>query len=133
MQSSTLTQLMNPSTLRKVYDNEFRVPVDQDALTLPELLNSPITGEIWSELEIKLEKFSDRQPMISSLRRNLQNEHMRRLIDLAIPGGSGSASTKAISNLSVMQLKRIEVQDRRPTNSVRRIDGRLYQGSLIRG
>ncbi len=108
MQSSTLTQLMNPSTLRKVYDNEFRVPADQDALTLPELLNS-VTGEIWSELEMKPEKkFSDRQPMISSLRRNLQNEHMRRLIDLAIPSGSGSASTKAISNLSVMQLKQLK-------------------------
>lgn len=110
MQSSTLTQLMNPSTLRKVYDNEFRIPADQDALTLPELLNS-VTNEIWSELEIKPEKkFTDRQPMISSLRRNLQNEHVKRLIDLAIPGSSSSASSKAITNLSVMQLKQLKTK-----------------------
>jgi Met-zincin/Domain of unknown function (DUF5117) len=108
MQSSTLTQLMNPSTLRRVYDNEFRVATDQDAVTLPELLNV-VSTEIWSELDLKPEKkFSDRQPMISSLRRNLQNEHMKRLIDLMLPGSSNAASTKAISNLSVMQLKQLK-------------------------
>jgi hypothetical protein len=108
MQSATLTQLMNPSTLRRVYDNEFRVAADKDAVTLPELLNL-ITSEIWSELEIKPDKkFSDRQPMISSLRRNLQNEHMKRLIDLMLPGSSNAASTKAISNLSVMQLRQLK-------------------------
>lgn len=119
MQSATLTQLMNPSTLRRVYDNEFRVAADQDALTLPELLNV-VTSEIWSELEIKPDKkYSDRQPMISSLRRNLQNEHMKRLIDLMLPSGSNAASTKAISNLSVMQLKQLKT----------RIEGQLNQSS----
>ncbi|MBW3596712.1 MAG: zinc-dependent metalloprotease, partial [Planctomycetes bacterium] len=39
-QASALTMLMNPTTLSRVYDNEFRVPADQDALTLPELLET---------------------------------------------------------------------------------------------
>ena len=72
VQSSTLTMLMNPTTLRRVYDNEFRVPSDQDALTLPELLQTVNTA-IWKELDqAPPEKpFTARKPMICSLRRNL--------------------------------------------------------------
>jgi len=104
MQASTLTQLMNATSLRRVYDNEFRIPADQDAFTLPELLQS-VSDEIWSELKLPVEnKFSARAPMISSLRRNLQREHMERLIDLTLPGNGTSAAYKAISNLCVMQL-----------------------------
>ncbi len=105
MQSSALTQLMNASTLRKVYDNEFRVAADQDAFTLPELLDG-IRGEIWSELDKKLDKqCTARQPMISSLRRNLQREHLERLIDLTLPGNGSAAAYKAISNLCTKQLR----------------------------
>ena len=39
LQASALSQLMNPTTLRRVYDNEFRVPADEDAVTLNELLS----------------------------------------------------------------------------------------------
>lgn len=105
MQSSALTQLLRSTTLRRVYDNEFRIPADQDAFTLPELLDS-VTSEIWSELEEEPEKkFSTRRPMISSLRRNLQREHLERLIDLTLPGNGTSAAYKAISNLCVMELR----------------------------
>lgn len=104
MQSSALTQLMNATTLRRVYDNEFRTPKDQDAFTLPELLDS-ITAEIWSELDEDLDgEYSAREPMISSLRRNLQREHLERLIDLTLPGNGSSAAYKAISNLCIMEL-----------------------------
>lgn len=104
-QASTLTSLMNATTLRRVYDNEFRVAADQDAFTLPELLNT-IRDEIWSELDMKAEKpYTARQPMISSLRRNLQREHMERMIDLTLPNNGTSAAYKAISNLAVKQLR----------------------------
>lgn len=104
MQASALTMLMNATTLRRVYDNEFRIPADQDAFTLPELLSS-VSDEIWSELDEKPEaKFTDRKPMISSLRRNLQREHLERLIDLTLPGNGSSAAYKAISNLCMLQL-----------------------------
>ena len=108
MQASALTLLMNSTTLRRVYDNEFRIPADQEAFTLPELLAS-ITGEIWSELKGDLDKkYSDRNPMISSLRRNLQREHLERLIDLTLPGSGSSAAYKAISNLCVMELRDLQ-------------------------
>ncbi|MCA9132949.1 MAG: zinc-dependent metalloprotease, partial [Planctomycetales bacterium] len=108
MQASTLTLLMNATTLRRVYDNEFRIPAEQDAFSLPELLAS-ISSEIWSELDEESdEKFSSRAPMISSLRRNLQREHLERLIDLTLPGNGTSAAYKAISNLCIMELRELK-------------------------
>ena len=108
MQKSTLTSLMRTTTLRRVYDNEFRTPADKDAFTLPELLDT-VTAEIWSELDGEVgEKYSTRSPMISSLRRNLQHEHLERLIDLTLPGSGSTAAYKAISNLSVMELTELK-------------------------
>ncbi len=106
IQASALTMLMNPSTLRRVYDNEQLVPSDQDAVTLPEMMTK-LQTEIWSELETKFEgEVSARKPRISSWRRNLQREHLERLIDLAIP--SSGDSNNAVSSLALMQLKEIK-------------------------
>ena len=106
-QASTLTMLMNPSTLRRVFDNETLVPSDKDAVTLPELMDK-IYAEIWSELDAKPEgEVSSRKPRISSWRRNLQREHLERLIDLAIPTDS-NAVTKPVTALALMQLKELK-------------------------
>lgn len=83
IQAMTLTSIINPTTLSRVYDNELRVPADQEALTLPELLNT-VSDAIWTEVNTWKDgqQFSARKPAISSLRRNLQREHLDRLIDL---------------------------------------------------
>jgi hypothetical protein len=105
IQASALTALMNPTTLRRVHDNELVVPADQDAVTLPELVEA-ITGEIWRELEAPVgEQVSNRQPYISSLRRALQREHLQRLIDLAVPGQT--ADPQPIATLAMQQLRRL--------------------------
>lgn len=110
VQSSVLTMLMNPTTLRRVYDNEFRVPEDHDALTLAELLDT-VDKAVWIELQVKPDvTYTARKPLISSLRRNLQQEHLDRLIDLAIPDPSGPTAQKAISNLAMMQVR--DLKDR---------------------
>jgi hypothetical protein len=107
IQASALTSLMNPSTLKRVYDNEFRIPADQDSFTLPELLNTVTTG-VWSELDVKAEgEYSPRKPLISSLRRNLQREHLERLIDLTLPGNAQGAAGRTISTLASEQLRQI--------------------------
>jgi hypothetical protein len=107
IQASALTSIMNPTTLKRVYDNEFRVPADQDSLTLPEMLNTVTTG-VWTELDAKAEgNYSARKPMISSLRRNLQREHLERLIDLTMPGSAQGAAGKTISTLASEQLRQI--------------------------
>ncbi|NOX56555.1 MAG: hypothetical protein GXP27_19350, partial [Planctomycetes bacterium] len=107
IQASTLTMLMNPTTLRRVYDNEFRVPPNQDALTLAELLDS-ISSNIWRELRKDPgKKYTARQPMISSLRRNLQQEHLNRLITLSMPGAGSTEAYKPIANLALLEIRRI--------------------------
>ena len=107
IQASTLTQLMSPTRLINVYDNEFRIPEDQDALTLPELMEK-LTKSIWKELEnAPVGKYSTRKPMVSSLRRNLQREHLERLVDLMM-SDSSSAASKPISNLAMMTLTELK-------------------------
>lgn len=107
IQATTLTLVMNPTTLRRVYDNEIQVPSDKDALTLPELLQT-ISANIWRELDSKPEKQATaRQPLISSLRRNLQREHVKRLIDLTLPGMGGTEAYKPISDLALMELRTV--------------------------
>ncbi|QEG39913.1 zinc-dependent metalloprotease [Roseimaritima ulvae] len=108
IQASALTQLLNPTTLRRVYDNELRVPSDQDMLTLPELLDT-VSDAVWSELEQDCpENRNDRKPMISSLRRNLQREHLERLLDLVLKTSGDTAAHKPISNLARLQLRQLQ-------------------------
>jgi hypothetical protein len=107
IQASTLSQLLNPTTLRRVYDNEMRVGQDDDVLTLAEMLKT-INDAIWNELDnLPNGEFTVRKPAISSLRRNLQTEFIERLFDL---GGEreGAAAMKPIANLSVLMLKKLK-------------------------
>ncbi len=64
---------------------------------------------MWSELGQEASgEFSARKPMISSLRRNLQREHLERLIDLTLPGNrSTGAARRTISMLSAAQLQTV--------------------------
>jgi hypothetical protein len=108
IQAAVLTMLMNPTVLERVYDNETRIAADQDMLTLPEVFNK-IGESIWTELDGKSGRgYTNRQPMISSTRRNLQREHLDRLIDLTDPGVIDGAAGKAVSNLAVAKLREID-------------------------
>lgn len=108
MQVYILARLMYPTTLRRVYDNEFLIPSDQDALTLPELLDTIIKA-IWYELDKEPgKKYTDRQPMISSLRRNLQREHLELMIDLTKSDYYGTAAYKPIATLVVEELRQLK-------------------------
>ncbi len=116
-QASAITMIMNPTVLKRVYDNEFRVPADQDMLTLPELMNS-VTGAIWTEIEsAPASTYTNRKPYISSLRRNLQREHLDRLIDLSMPGTVRGAAGKPISNLATAKLRDIRDRIKRITDT----------------
>ncbi|WP_237607164.1 zinc-dependent metalloprotease [Roseimaritima sediminicola] len=108
IQATSLTLLLNPTTLRRVHDNELRVPAEQDMLTLPELLDT-VSQAVWSELEAECPPDrNDRRPMISSLRRNLQREHLERLLDLVLDNASDTAAHKPISNLARLELRELQ-------------------------
>jgi hypothetical protein len=101
---------MNPTTLRRVLDNELRLADDVDTLTLPEVL-STISTAAWTELEQECPADrNDRKPMISSLRRNLQREHIQRLMDLVLKDPSGTAAYKPIGTLARMQLRELKTK-----------------------
>lgn len=107
LQAAALTMVMNPTTLNRVFDNEYRVSGDADALTVPEVLFS-VSDAIWTELDQPLNgTYSPRKPMISSLRRNLQREHLDRLISLSMPSANSGfgAAGKPIANLCVFKLR----------------------------
>jgi len=119
IQASAMSMIMNPTTLRRVFDNELRVPADQDALTLPEVLTT-ITEAVWSEVKENPQKqFTARVPMVSTLRQNLQREHVERLIDLAVPGDAATEAYKPISNLASVELNRIQERVNRVLNEAK--------------
>ncbi len=105
VQSAALTMIINPGQMRRVYDNEFRVPADKDALTVVEVLDT-VMKSIFSELDTRTSgSFTNRQPMISSLRRNLQRECVERLIDLTLPGSLPGEASKPVTNLATAKLR----------------------------
>jgi len=106
MQASALSMLMNPSKLGAIYDGEFRNDPDIDVLTVVEVIQA-ITDEVWSELSDLPSESTNRRPAISSLRRNLQSEHLARLIELSLEEDSGSPASRTIQSLVRMQLKDI--------------------------
>jgi len=100
--------IMNPTTLRRVHDNEFRVPSDVDAVTLPDVMGT-VVAAVYSEFGTDLdgETFTNREPMVSSLRRNLQSNMTDRLIVLA----EGDRSMpRAIRTLSTQYLRELHDQ-----------------------
>ncbi len=111
LQASVLSSVMNPVTLGRVLDNEMRIAADQDAVTLPEVLET-VRKAAWEDLDAFQDagQYSPRKPFLSSLRRNLQREHIERLIDLATTTRATSASQKPISDLASGQLAELKAK-----------------------
>lgn len=110
IQASVLTSLLNPTTVSRVFANEYYTPADQDMITLPELLET-LNTNIWTEInDPKPEGSSARKPAISSLRRNLQREYVERLIDLSMPDQWAGTAQKPISNLALQVLRAMQGQ-----------------------
>jgi Met-zincin/Domain of unknown function (DUF5117) len=108
LQGTILTLLLNPETLKLVYDNELRTSPDQDMVTLPELLDT-VGAAVWMELDQPIpEGVSARKPWMSSLRRNLQRQYLERLIDLSHPGAGATAVHRPVSTLAFVRLEELK-------------------------
>lgn len=97
VQGTGLSFIMNPTRLRRVYDNEFRA--EGDSLTLVEVLRT-VSDRVWREL-------GEDDVAISSFRRSLQREHIERLSTLALLR-SGDPTLRTISTLARQELSRIQ-------------------------
>jgi hypothetical protein len=100
-----LNQLLSSTTLRRLHDAELRVSADQDAMTAAELIERT-TKAVFAEVDtIKDGQFTNRKPAISSLRRNLQRSHLRRLSNLALGKSAApeDCQTVAYADLSALQ------------------------------
>jgi hypothetical protein len=111
IQASVLTSLMKPETLERIFDNESRLAPGEDALTIPELLQT-LRGAIWGDLQAQSRRadgtpFTERDPMLSSLRRNVQKEYVERLIDLTRPRSGLRVAEKPIQDLAASQLREL--------------------------
>ncbi len=86
VQRNVLNRLYHPVLLARVQDNELRFAANEKAFTMADLFKG-LDSAIWSELDSGAGK-------ISSLRRNLQREHLKQLIRMvlrAAPPASGPA------------------------------------------
>jgi hypothetical protein len=103
----TLFQLLNPFTMNRIYDAELKVSADEDTVTVPEVMNK-LVSSIWSELDAKgsTDGGSDRKPMISSVRRSLQRQHLQMMttIILAERGDGIAADVQAVAALTLKEL-----------------------------
>ncbi len=106
VQGSAMTMLLNPMRLRRIMDNEIRTPADQDALTVPEVLHAVREG-VWKTTTTR--NVSNRNSMISSFRRNLQREHLNRMIALATERASWpNATAGSLVSLARQELREIQ-------------------------
>jgi hypothetical protein len=107
VQASAMTMMLNPQTLQRVFDLELYTPADQDMLTLAEVMTS-VKDAAWSEIaSAPTRKYTERSPMVSSFRRNLQREHLERLIDLSMGTGGMNAAQVPVKTLAVAHLREL--------------------------
>ncbi|MFG0274363.1 MAG: hypothetical protein ACF8QF_04835, partial [Phycisphaerales bacterium] len=92
-------------------DNEFRTAGESDQFTLAEMLETIYTAT-WGELDADpTRSYSATDPMISSFRRNLQREHINRLLFFSRPAiANYSPAFRTIGTLTRAQLA--ELQER---------------------
>ncbi len=83
MQVSSLMTLIAPPVLQRVYDAELKCTT-ADKFTAAELLTS-VRDAVWSQLD-KIQggrEYTDAQPLIGSISRNLQREYLNMMLALA--------------------------------------------------
>lgn len=79
MQSFALFNVCAPQVLQRVYDAEMKSGAD-NKFTAAEMVSS-VRGIIWGDLSFPSgAEFTDAKPMLSSVRRNLQRQHLQYLL-----------------------------------------------------
>ncbi len=106
-----LYRLYSPLTIRRIIDAENQRRPEEVSFTVPELFRTMNNG-IWREVktaeasEIKENSFSNKNPFISTYRRSLQRQHLKRLIEIMLePPFNMPEDARTQAWLSLKQLK----------------------------
>ena len=96
LQRASLDQLMSDAVAARILDAPSKMPDAKQALALSELYDT-LQGAIWSELKGGGE--------INPLRRNLQREHLRRVVNaLTKPAATTPADARSLQRANAQQL-----------------------------
>jgi len=96
MQRKVLDQVMSGPVAERLIESRELVADPKDALTLSELYDT-LQDAIWSELKTGRE--------ITAMRRNLQREHLRRMVNLLLhPSAQMPADATSLMRMEAQQL-----------------------------
>ncbi|CAL1151119.1 unnamed protein product [Cladocopium goreaui] len=108
LQDRLLSQLLGSLTMSRLHDNELKIPAEEEALTVADLIET-LTDTIFSEItEFDSDaegEYTNRKPLVSSLRRNLQRSYLGRLADLALGRTSAPADCQTLAYDELANLK----------------------------
>ncbi|HEX3658752.1 MAG TPA: zinc-dependent metalloprotease [Pirellulales bacterium] len=105
-QDRVLDHLLSPLTLDRLYDSELKVPAKDDAFTTAELF-SRLTKSIFTELDnLKPGNYTNREPAVSSLRRNLQRIYVKRLSNIALGQGGAPEDCQSLAYAELVGLEK---------------------------
>jgi len=110
-QSRIMSQLLSSTVLERIHDTELKTSADSDVLTTAELIER-LNKAVFAELDaIEKGEFTNRKPAISSLRRNLQRDYLRRLSRMAMGQtyAPDDCQTVAFAELDALQKKMTRV------------------------
>ena len=105
MQSEALLAVCSPQVLQRVYDAELK-STGEDKFTSAELLTS-VRNIVWCNLTVAEDAaFTDSKPMMSSIRRNLQRQHLQYLLAIvdSEPGALVSADLQSMVRYTLRDL-----------------------------
>lgn len=104
MQNLTLTNLVSPAVLQRIYDAEMKSTAE-DKYTAAEHL-SLLRTTIFGDLKAPQQQVSDAKPFISSIRRNLQMQYLSYMLAAAEsqPGALMSADLQSMVRFSMRDL-----------------------------
>ncbi len=103
-QSRVLDQLLSSVNLTRIHDTELKYPPETELLTTADLLER-LTSAVFAETEsLKEGDYSNREPAISSFRRNLQRIYLRKLSFLALGQTSAPDDCQTIAYAQLSEL-----------------------------
>ena len=101
-QNRVLGPLVDPTVLQRVYDAQVKAAPGDEKFTAAELI-STVADAIWGDLAPD-EQYTDGEPMLSTIRRNLQTQHLNYLVGL-VDSEPGRLMSADLRNLVRYQLR----------------------------